>query len=479
MSAGLAALLDDVAVLTRAAAASVDDVAAGAGRASMKAAGVIVDDAAVTPRYVQGFQPERELPMIKRIAVGSLRNKLLFILPAALVLSEFLEWLLTPILMLGGVYLCYEGAEKLWELVTPHAHAETAAGAEDPADEDELVGGAIRTDFILSAEIMVISLNEVADEPLLSRALILVVVAFAITAGVYGAVALIVKMDDVGLHLAQARAGAAASFGRGLVRAMPVVLSVLSKVGIAAMLWVGGHILLVGLDELGLGGPYDTVHHARGGRRRRARRRGRRRRLADQHRRLGGAGARRRRDRGGGHAPARPRRRALERGLQDLARERRGGRAALARADQHHGDGDLRRAGGREGDEPGVGVLRVLRAARRSGAARRCRSCRPPRRRAAAAAVPVPAAHDGEHHVAHLAGHPARDRAVADDLVGAHDPRRRVDAAVGDRRAGRRHLHRRGEHALLADRGGADRERVLEVLRGTCSAWRRARAGSS
>jgi uncharacterized protein len=262
MSAGLAALLDDVAVLTRAAAASVDDVAAGAGRASVKAAGVIVDDAAVTPRYVQGFQPERELPMIKRIAVGSLRNKLLSILPAALVLSEFLDWLLTPILMIGGVYLCYEGAEKLWEYLTPHAHAETAAGAEDPADEDELVGGAIRTDFILSAEIMVISLNEVADEPLLSRAVILVLVAIAITAGVYGAVALIVKMDDVGLHLAQGRAGAAASFGRGLVRAMQVVLSVLSKVGIAAMLWVGGHILLVGLDELGLHWPYDTVHHA-------------------------------------------------------------------------------------------------------------------------------------------------------------------------------------------------------------------------
>ena len=262
MSAGLAALLDDVAVLTRAAAASVDDVAAGAGRASMKAAGVIVDDAAVTPRYVQGFQPERELPMIKRIAVGSLRNKLLLILPAALVFSELLPWLLTPILMVGGVYLCFEGAEKLWELVTPHsAHAEAAVSAGGPEHEDELVRGAIRTDFILSAEIMVISLNEVADEPLLSRAMILVFVALAITAGVYGAVALIVKMDDVGLRLAQARDGPVGSFGRGLVRAMPVVLSVLSKVGIVAMLWVGGHILLVGLDELGFGAPYDTVHH--------------------------------------------------------------------------------------------------------------------------------------------------------------------------------------------------------------------------
>src|SRR5919107_2428420 len=261
MSAGLAALLDDVAVLARAAAASVDDVAAGAGRASMKATGVIIDDSAVTPRYVQGFQPERELPMIKRIAIGSLRNKLLFILPAALLLSELLPWLLTPILMLGGAYLCYEGAEKVWEFLRPHETAHAGAGEEEPADEEQLVTGAIRTDFILSAEIMVISLDEVAHEPLLSRALILVLVAFAITAVVYGAVALIVKMDDVGLRLARDGQGAAASLGTGLVRAMPIVLSVLSYVGIAAMLWVGGHILLVGLDELGVSAPYDLVHH--------------------------------------------------------------------------------------------------------------------------------------------------------------------------------------------------------------------------
>ncbi len=262
MSAGLAALLDDVVAIARVAAASVDDVAAGASRASVKAAGVIVDDAAVTPRYVQGFRPERELPMIRRIAVGSLRNKLLFILPAALLLSEFVSWLLTPILMIGGAYLCYEGAEKLWEYASPHApHEETTVSEQGPEHEDALVGSAIRTDFILSAEIMVISLNEVADEPFLSRALILVLVALAITAVVYGAVGLIVKMDDVGLRLAQASGRPAASFGRWLVRAMPVVLSVLSKVGIAAMLWVGGHILLVGLDDLGLSAPYDEVHH--------------------------------------------------------------------------------------------------------------------------------------------------------------------------------------------------------------------------
>jgi uncharacterized protein len=261
MSAGLAALLDDVAAIARAAAASVDDVAAGAGRASVKAAGVIVDDTAVTPRYVTGLHPERELPLIKRIGVGSLRNKLLLILPALLLLSELLPDLLTPLLMIGGVYLCFEGAEKLWETIRPHAeHA--AAGAHAPEDEDALAGGAIRTDFILSAEIMVISLNEVADEPLLSRAFILVVVAFAITIGVYGAVALIVKMDDVGLRLARTQEGQAAAVGRGLVRAMPIVMSVLSTVGIAAMIWVGGHILLVGLDDLGLSAPYDEVHHA-------------------------------------------------------------------------------------------------------------------------------------------------------------------------------------------------------------------------
>ena len=260
MSAGLAALLDDVAALARAAAASVDDVAVGASRASIKAAGVVVDDAAVTPRYVQGFRAERELPMIKRIAIGSLRNKIVFILPLALLLSEFVDWLLTPILMVGGAYLCYEGAEKAWELIRPH-HKEADAEA-DPPDEEALVRGAIRTDFILSAEIMVIALNEVTDEPFLARALILVVVAFAITALVYGAVALIVKMDDVGLSLASTQDGFLAKVGRGLVRAMPIVLSVLAKVGLAAMLWVGGHILLVGLDALGVHALYDTVHHA-------------------------------------------------------------------------------------------------------------------------------------------------------------------------------------------------------------------------
>ncbi len=258
MAGGLVALLDDVAVLARTAAASVDDIGIAAGRASAKAAGVVVDDAAVTPQYVRGLAAERELPIVRRIAVGSLRNKLLVLLPAVLLLSQFVPGLLTPILMLGGAYLCYEGAEKVWAKVSGHHddHGEQA-----PPDEDTIVSGAVRTDFILSAEIMVISLNEVVDEPFVSRALILALVALAITVLVYGFVGLIVKMDDVGLRLAQRPGAAVARLGRGLVRAMPLLLAALTLVGTAAMLWVGGHILLVGSEELGLTAPYDAVHH--------------------------------------------------------------------------------------------------------------------------------------------------------------------------------------------------------------------------
>jgi predicted DNA repair protein MutK len=265
MSGGLFALLDDVAALAKLAAASVDDVGAAAGRASTKAAGVVVDDTAVTPQYVAGVAAQRELPIIKKIAVGSLRNKILFILPAALLLSEFLPWLLTPLLMLGGTYLCYEGAEKVWERIGGH-HPD-AEGEEEPQQqfgpehEGPIVAGAIRTDFILSAEIMVIALNEVTDEPFLSRAVILLVVAVAITILVYGVVALIVKMDDVGLHLTQRTSAGAQRVGHALVRAMPRLLAVISVVGTAAMLWVGGHIILVGVDDLGWHWPYDTVHH--------------------------------------------------------------------------------------------------------------------------------------------------------------------------------------------------------------------------
>jgi predicted DNA repair protein MutK len=262
---GLFALLDDVAALVKLTASSLDDIAGATGRASAKAAGVVVDDTAVTPRYVQGLKPERELSIIWRIAKGSLRNKLLIILPVALLLSQFAPVLLTPILMIGGTYLCYEGAEKLWERFSGHAEeeeADQAAAAVDPAEhEKKVVASATRTDFILSAEIMVIALDEVASEGLVARAIILAIVAVLITALVYGVVGLIVKMDDAGLALAKRPGKAVAAFGRGLVKAMPIVLGTLSWVGVVAMLWVGGHILLVGMDELGFHLLYGWVHH--------------------------------------------------------------------------------------------------------------------------------------------------------------------------------------------------------------------------
>ena len=267
MAGGLFALLDDIAALAKLAAASIDDVGAAAGRASAKAAGVVVDDTAVTPQYVQGVAAERELPIIKKIAAGSIRNKLLLILPVALLLSELLPSLLKIILMCGGAYLCYEGAEKIWEKFGPgHGHHDDEAlekvAAGNPAEtEKTLISGAIRTDLILSAEIMVISLDEVAGESFWSRAAIMVVVAFFITAVVYGVVALIVKMDDVGLSLAQRSSALAQRVGRGLVHAMPRVLEIIGAVGTAAMLWVGGHIVLVGSHDLGWHAPYDVVHH--------------------------------------------------------------------------------------------------------------------------------------------------------------------------------------------------------------------------
>ena len=261
MAGGLVGLFDDVAALAKLAAASVDDVGTAAGRASMKAAGVVVDDAAVTPTYVHGVATNREIPIIRKIAVGSMRNKLLFILPAALLLSEVAPTLVEILLMTGGAYLCYEGAHKMIHALKRDDHDhDVPATLQGPDAESSTIKGAIRTDFILSAEIMVISLKEVIDEPLLSRAAILVVVAVLITVLVYGVVALIVKMDDAGLALTRRESPGAQRTGRLLVKGMPKVLKVLSTVGTAAMLWVGGHILLAGSDELGWHGPYDTVH---------------------------------------------------------------------------------------------------------------------------------------------------------------------------------------------------------------------------
>ena len=264
MAGGLAALLDDIAALARLAAASADDVAAASAKASSKAVGVVIDDAAVTPQYVRGIEPRRELPIIWRIAKGSLRNKLLIILPVLLLLSVIAPWLLTPILMLGGLYLSFEGAEKIGELVRGATTTSpvTAAGGDA---EERIVSGAVRTDLILSAEIMVISMDAVDATSLWIRTAVLLVVALAITALVYGAVGLLVKMDDIGVSMSSREDSALAQrIGRGLVRSMPRVMDVISVVGMIAMLWVGGHILLVGTHELGLAQPYGLVHRLEG-----------------------------------------------------------------------------------------------------------------------------------------------------------------------------------------------------------------------
>jgi len=287
VSVGLIALLDDVAAIAKAAAASLDDVVGQAARtaaaslddvagqavkAGAKSAGVVIDDAAVTPRYVVGLSPAREIPIVARIARGSLRNKLVVLLPIALALSAFASWGITPLLMLGGAYLCYEGAEKVVEALFPHAaHEHHLDGRAEPSDpvalEEQTVSGAIRTDFILSAEIMAIALAAIpAASSVWMRATVLALVGIGITALVYGGVALIVKADDVGLALARngsqgvfGRLGRA--LGRGLVHAMPGFLTLLSAVGTAAMIWVGGGIILHGLEAFGLGAIPHAVHH--------------------------------------------------------------------------------------------------------------------------------------------------------------------------------------------------------------------------
>lgn len=263
---GLIALLDDVATISKVAAASIDDVAGQAAKAGAKAAGALIDDAAVTPKYVRGFHADRELPIVWKIAKGSIFNKLLILLPAALLLSASAPWLITPLLMIGGAYLCFEGAEKIAHVVThsdrhdsaKHIHPE----GEGAALEEQRVAGAIKTDFILSAEIMAIALSTIPTaESLLMKGVILLVVAIGITAAVYGAVALIVKADDAGVHLATRHQGVLAALGRGIVKVMPVFLTALTIVGTAAMLWVGGNIVVHGLADLGWHAPYDWIHH--------------------------------------------------------------------------------------------------------------------------------------------------------------------------------------------------------------------------
>jgi len=267
MSTGLLALLDDIVGIAKVAAASLDDVGAQATKAGAKAAGVVIDDAAVTPRYVVGFAAARELPIVQRIAVGSLKNKLVFLLPGALALSAFAPWLITPLLVLGGGFLCYEGAEKLWEAIHPHAaHGHEEATGATPTDpqalEDAKVTSAIRTDFILSAEIMAITLATVSASSFLMQAVLLAIVGSLITVIVYGAVAIIVKADDVGLAMAASRSSVLRAVGRGIVAGMPPFLKALALVGTAAMLWVGGGIVLHGLESFGLHAAGALLHAA-------------------------------------------------------------------------------------------------------------------------------------------------------------------------------------------------------------------------
>ncbi len=261
MPSGLIALLDDVATLSKLAAASVDDVGAAASKASAKAAGVVIDDAAVTPRYVTGLSPKRELPIIWKITKGSLRNKLLIILPIALLLSTFAPWAIPVLLILGGGYLSFEATEKILEALGGGHHPEEELAQADTPEELEArqVSGAIRTDFILSAEIMVIALSTLEGLDVGLQAGALVAVAIGITIAVYGVVALIVKLDDIGLHLASRPNGAAQAFGNGLVHVVPRIMKALSVIGTAAMLWVGGGIVLHALAELGLHGPEDIA----------------------------------------------------------------------------------------------------------------------------------------------------------------------------------------------------------------------------
>ncbi|MBB3648026.1 hypothetical protein FHX14_004251 [Rhizobium sp. BK619] len=272
MSVGLIALLDDIAALAKVAAASLDDIAGQAAKAGAKAAGVVIDDAAVTPRYVTGFSAARELPIIGKIAVGSLKNKLLILLPAALILSLVAPQAITPLLMIGGLFLCYEGVEKVYGLVLPHAaHAHESALEATSLDaqslEDQKVAGAIKTDFILSAEIMAITLAAVPSGSIFAQAFILAVVGLGITVLVYGGVALIVKADDLGLIMARAQTAPPTGpllrvIGRGLVTGMPYFLKALGIVGTAAMIWVGGGIIVHGLEAYGVAGLAHLIHDA-------------------------------------------------------------------------------------------------------------------------------------------------------------------------------------------------------------------------
>ena len=268
MSGGLVALLDDIATLAKVTASSIDDVAANAVKASSKAVGVVIDDTAVTPQYVSGLSPARELPIIGKIARGSLINKLFIILPIALLLTWLAPQVLPFLLIVGGAYLCFEGGEKVLEKLgwLPGHHEEHDEGGATSSEELEkgIIASATRTDLILSAEIMLVSMAGLGDETGVMRVAVLIGVAFFMTFFVYGLVALLVKADDFGLHLAKDaikpednRPGPVDNVGRTIVRVMPHIFSVIGVVGTVAMLWVGGHLIIANLAEVGV----PVFHH--------------------------------------------------------------------------------------------------------------------------------------------------------------------------------------------------------------------------
>ncbi|WP_055664928.1 DUF808 domain-containing protein [Jannaschia seosinensis] len=263
---GLLALLDDVAAIAKVASASIDDIAGQAAKAGAKAAGAVIDDAAVTPKYVHGFQAARELPIVWKIARASAFNKIVILLPIAMLLSAFAPFLIPIFLLLGGLYLCFEGAEKVYHWLVPHDTLSKIDPVTTPLEathlEEKRVKGAIKTDFILSAEIMTIVLSNIdAGSPIWMEAAVLGLAALAITAAVYGAVALIVKADDMGLALAEnARLEPTRRIGRAIVTGMPGFLKLLTIVGTAAMIWVGGNIVVHAVGEMIWHGPYDLIH---------------------------------------------------------------------------------------------------------------------------------------------------------------------------------------------------------------------------
>ena len=253
---GFFALLDDIATLAKLTLSTVDDTASMAVKTSAKVSAAAVDDVATTPQYVTGITPDRELPIIKRITLGSLRNKLLIILPIGLLLTAVAPWLLPVALIIGGAYLCFEGGEKILERFGHDSHAQESAG---PVDEAQIIRQAITTDFILSTEIMLLALAEVEGESSMRRIIVLVLIALLITFAVYGLVAALIKLDDAGAHLAgRGRTSAVRSLGRAIVKTAPALFRGIGIVGTVAMLWVGGHILAVNLAKAG----FHPLHHA-------------------------------------------------------------------------------------------------------------------------------------------------------------------------------------------------------------------------